>query len=143
MTDEMGTCSKETGATAPASPPIPLSADEKMVLLACGMSKKEKVAALCRRMGISRKQYYKLAKRAQRALREALSPQRRGRKNKIADPEKEALKKQVRGLRLKLVRTETLLAVAQKIARDHPLGQRTPPEKKAMGGRGMTGRRRR
>ncbi len=121
----------------------PLSADEKMVLLTSGMSKKEKVAALCRRMGISRKQYYKLRGRAKRALREAVEPLPRGRKTKAPDAEKEALRKQVRSLRQKLARTETLLAVAQKIARDHPLGQRVPPEKKAMGGRGMTGRRKR
>lgn len=136
MTHETEAVSEETGRVAPA----PLSADEKMVLLVSGMSKKDKVARLCREMGISRKQYYKLLKRARRALREAVEPLPQGRKKKVADPEKEALRKQVKSLRKKLVRTETLLAVAQKIARDHPLGERVPIEKKRMGVRAMTGR---
>lgn len=143
MTDETEAPSERPGPTEPAPPPAPLSADEKMVLLASGMSKKNKVAALCRETGISRKQYYKLLKRAKRALREAVEDRKRGRKPKTPDPEKEALRTQVKSLRQKLVRTETLLAVAQKIARDHPLGQRVPGEKKVTDARSTTGRRKR
>lgn len=141
MADEMEARCERPEATQTAHRWAALSEDERMVWILAGLSEKKKVAVLCREMGVSRKQYYKLAKRARRALREALSPQRRGRKSQIADPEKEALRKQVKSLRQKLVRTETLLAVAQKIARDHPLGQRVPGEKKVTGGRRMAGRR--
>lgn len=74
-----------------------------------------------KRLGVSRKTYYKWERRALKGMVEALGNQGRGRPSTAVDPEKQALKEEKRELERRLKVLEKTLKLHQRLVPLNPL----------------------
>jgi len=102
------------------------------------ISGRASVTDLAAKLGISRERLYELLHRSLDVLREALKPQKPGRKAVPRDPETQELKKLLRQAERRARRAESLLAVATRQARgpEKDPDPRTPSRRPRKGHKG-------
>ncbi len=106
--------------------------EKRLFAILRGITGGASVNDLAERLGISRERYYELTRKVLRATREALKPEKPGRKAAAADPEKRAMEKRIRQLEKELSRKQTLLDIARRQGK----GPEKDPDPGAPGGAG-------
>ena len=112
--------------------------EQRLFAILRGIQGGMSVNVLAAQLGISRTLYYKLQRQVIRAAREALKPQKPGRKAPVRDSQRDKLQRENLRLKRELESTKSLLAVAKRQARG-PEEDPEPPRPQRR--RGHTGNR--
>lgn len=104
--------------------------EQRLIAILQGITGGSPVSELAARLGLSRERYYELQRKVLRASREALKPEKPGRKAALADPEKRALERRIRRLEKELSRQQTLLSIAKRQGK----GPEKDPDPSSPGG---------